>query len=348
MRDDDQQAGRRDDVDEQGDEASSHHLDDEIAALRADPTVAAALHELDAQGARPLDPEVRTRHLARLRTADTGRPTARRRRALASGRRRRVAVVLVGVLSLSLIAAGGAVAAAQDAAPDDGLYTVKRSSERLWLAVPRSADGAARAELALAERRLDEARRAPAHAEALTAEGIQHAAAAEEERPEDALRAFERLLGDGEGRLPEQASPRARQALHRNCLRLSERLGQEPARCGDAPDGDHPGRGLGRGQQADSDHPGRGLGRGQQADSDYPGRGFGPGGRPEGDTEPRGRGFGPGGRPEGDTEPRGRGFGPGGRPDGDTEPRGRGFGPGGRPDGAVGPPPGVRPLPTDP
>lgn len=58
-------------------------------------------------------------------------------------------------------------------------------------------------------------------------------------RGERSSRAFERkvrLLGDGDGALPPQASPRARAALHRSCLRLAQRTGGDPARCGPAPE----------------------------------------------------------------------------------------------------------------
>jgi hypothetical protein len=301
-----------------------HGADDrELAELWDDPSVAPALEHLAALREETIPSDVRDRHLATIRTHDGAQAgTAPTRRRSVRVRSRRLAPLLVGVLALALVAAGGTVAAAQDADPDDTLYAVKRTSERVWLAVPRGGDGAARAHLSLADRRLHEARRAPHHAEELTTQGIQHAETAEDELPEEALRTFERLLGDGEGRLPEQASPRARVALHRNCVRLSERLGTDAGRCGEAPDpGAHPGRGRG----IDGDHPGRGVGR----DGEHPGRGVGR------DGEHPGRGLGR----DGDHPGRGAGR------DGDHP--GRGWGPGGRPDGAEGPPPRVQELLRD-
>jgi hypothetical protein len=325
---------RDDPRDEQPDDRrrDGEHVDDgELAALWDDPSIAPALEHLAAPREEPLPSDVRDRHLVTIRTQAGATAPARRRPARV--RSRRLAPLLVGVLALALVAAGGTVAAAQDADPDDTLYAVKRTSERVWLAVPRGGDGAARAHLSLADRRLHEARRAPHHAEELTAQGIQHAEFAEDELPEEALETFERLLGDGEGRLPDQASPRARVALHRNCVRLSERLGTETDRCGDTPDpgahpgrgrgldGEHPGRGVGR----DGEHPGRGVGR----DGEHPGRGVGR------DGEHPGRGVGR------DGEHPGRGVGREG------EHPGRGWGPGGRPDGAEGPPPRVQELLRD-
>jgi hypothetical protein len=239
----------------------------------------------------PLPPAVRDRHLDRLQ-ARAAVPSSARRPAPAR-RWRRLAPLTAAATALLLLGGGGTVVAAQDALPDDALYGVKRASEEVWLAWPRGPERAAEVRLARAERRLTEARRAPWHAERLVADGVADAEEAADERPEQAVAAFERLLGEGEGRLPPQASPRARQALHRNCTRLAERHGMDVGRCGPPPAaGDHPGRGLGR-----DGAPGRGLdpdgppGRGHGRDA-APGRGA--------DAAPgRGHGWGPGGRPDG-------------------------------------------------
>jgi hypothetical protein len=231
-------------------------------------------------------PEVRTRHLARIRSHEPTPVPAPARRPAPRTRR----LVPLTAATAALLLFGGSVVAAQEAAPDDALYGVKRASESVWLALPRDADRSAEVHLALAERRLGEARRAPEHAPRLIDEGVAEAEAAADDRPEEAVEALGRLLGEGADALPAQASPRARQALHRNCTRIAARHGLSDAPCGTAPEaGDHPGRGP-RGED------GPGLGR-----EGAPGQ-LGPGGGERSDGHP-GRGWGPGGRPDGAVGP---------------------------------------------
>jgi len=239
----------------------------------------------------PLPTASRSRHLHRIRTHEPHEPAVRRghadrgvRRAPSRGRglRRRLVALTAAALALLMLTAGSAVAVAQDADPDDALYGLKRASEQAWLVMPRGSERAAEVHLALADRRIEEARRAPEHAERLVTEGIGNVEAAAEERPEEAIAAFERLLGDGVDSLPEQASFAARAALYRNCVRIADRHGLSSAGCTE-PEGEHPGRGLGRG---DGEHPGRGLGEGRP-DMEHDGpRGWGPGGRPDGEVGP--------------------------------------------------------------
>ncbi|WP_052667446.1 hypothetical protein [Nitriliruptor alkaliphilus] len=276
-------------------------LVDDVLAGRAqpagaDPEVLTSLHRVRALDQEPLPAATRDRHLVSIRThgpVGVRRPSRRPRRRL----------VAVGTATALLVfGSGGAVAAAQAAQPDALLYGLKRTSEQVWLNVPRGSDGAAEVHLALAARRIDEARQAPEHAERLVAEGLENVEAAAEERPEEAIRSFERLLGDGADRLPDEASPVARAALHRNCVRIAGKHGLSADGCGAAPDVEHPGRGHGLGQ--------------------------GGGGRPDAPGQGRGQGLGQE-RGEGNARDGKAGDGP------------RGWGPGGRPDGAVGPPPGT-------
>jgi hypothetical protein len=192
--------------------------------------------------------------------------------------------------ALLLLGGGGTVVAAQEAAPDDTLYGVKRASEQVWVAIPRGAERSAEVHLALAERRLGEARRAPEHAPRLIDEGVAEAEAAADDRPEEAVEALGRLLGEGEDALPAQASPRARQALHRNCTRIAARHDLSDAPCGAAPEaGEHPGRGP-RGEAGPGlgreGAPGQVGPRGGDRSDGHPGRGWGPGGRPDGAVGP--------------------------------------------------------------
>jgi hypothetical protein len=302
-----------------------------------DPTEQVA-DRLRALADEPIRPEIRDRHLLRLRTHE---PSRRSARAVSSagerGWRRRLAPLTAAATAIVLFGGGGTVVAAQDAAPDEALYGVKRASEQLWIGLPRGRGEAADVQLAMAERRLEEARRAPAHAPRLVEEGADNAEAAAEERPEEAIAAFGRLLGDGADRLPDQASPRAREVLHRNCVRIAEKHDLSDAPCGAAPEASgRPGRGrgseVGRGRGSEV---GRAHGRdgapgqlGKPEKQDRPDRGERPdaGGRPE-----------QGGRPDAGGRPD-----EGGRPGTDSGGKpGRGWGPGGRPDGVVGPPPDI-------
>ena len=316
-------------LDAQIDDVIAGRLD---AEAEGDPDeVTETLQHVRALADEPLPEASRTRALQRIRTHQ---PADRRRAPVAGGHRghrqvrrggarRRLVSVTAGALALMMLTAGTAVAVAQDAAPDDALYGVKRASEQAWLVMPRGQERAADVHLALAERRIEEARRAPQHAERLVAEGVENVEAAADERPEEAIENFKRLLGLTEGEaLPENASDAARAALHRNCVRIADRHELGSGQCGDAPDFQHPGRGLGQ----DGEHPGRGLGQ----DGEHPGRGLGQDGEHPGRGEGRGLGDG-----EGRPENPGRGLGPSGS-DGP-----RGWGEGGRPEGVIGPPPGT-------
>jgi hypothetical protein len=236
----------------------------------------------------PVPPAVRDRHLARIRSHEPAPVTAPARRARRSTRR--LAPLTAAATALVILGGGGTVVAAQESVPDDALYGVKRASEQVWVAIPRGGERSAEVHLALAERRLGEARRVPEHAPRLIDEGVTQAEAAADDRPDEAIETLGRLLGEGEDALPAQASPRARQALHRNCTRIAAEHGLSDAPCGGAPEaGEHPGRGPGG-------EVGRGLGRegapGQLGPRDgdrpdgHPGRGWGPGGRPDGAVGP--------------------------------------------------------------
>jgi hypothetical protein len=236
--------------------------------VEAGDEVVAALRHVRAMAAEPPPPDSRARHLATIRTVDPV-PSPARRSSPGWGLRLRRALAPVTAMAAALVvfAGGGSVALAQSADPDDALYPVKRSTEQVWLALPRSSEGAAEAHLALADRRIGEAQRAPHHADALIAVGMSNVEAAADERPEDALATFARLLGTGEHALPATASPRARTALYRNCVRIAAKHGLNHT-CPEPADlGEQPGRGAGAGP------------------ADGP-RGWGPGGRPEGHVGP--------------------------------------------------------------
>lgn len=311
------------------------HLIDELVAGRhasdeaeAD-DVAAALQRVRAMAAEPLPAASRSRHLAAIRTAGTTTspspaPARRMRPGWLPRFRHALVPVTAVVTALVLVGGGGTVALAQDAGPDDTLYPVKRGTERLWLALPRGAERAAEAHLAIAERRVEEAELAPEHADDLLADGVSNVEEAAEEKPEEALATFARLLGTGEDALPAHASPRARSALYRNCLRIAAKHGLDHA-CPEPADlGEHPGRGRGAG-------PG-GPGSGPAGEPP----GWGPGGRPDGAVGPPPGAPGQQRRTPGEGAPQGEGA-----PAGEGEKPGRGWGPGGRPEGQVGPPPGT-------
>jgi hypothetical protein len=215
------------------------------------PDAERVLRRLEGLRASGLPPEVRERHLARIRSFEPATTTRTASRKGLGRRQRRLAPVAAASLALLLVASGGTAALARDAVPDDALYGLKRTAEQAWVAVPRGAGQAAELQLVLAARRLEEAGQAPAHADRLIAEGVDNVEAAAEERPEQALESLARLLGDGPDRLPDQASPRARSSLHRNCLRIAARHGLDDGPCGAAPPDLHPGKG----------HPGKGQGR---------------------------------------------------------------------------------------
>lgn len=258
------------------------HLIDDLLAAASDGRGAAgggdltaALRRVHALADEPVPPQVRSRHLARIRgDASLGAAHGRAARGRAARGwfgvlQRRLAPIAAVAVALLVFAGGGTVALAQDADPDDALYGLKRASEQAWIALPRGSERAAEVHLAIAERRIGEAQRAPHHAEGLVAASVASIEAAAEENPEEAITTFVRLLGDGEGALPANASPAARAALARNCHRIAQHHGLEDlaVNCPDAGDFEHPGRGRGAGP------------------ADGP-RGWGPGGRPEGEVGP--------------------------------------------------------------
>lgn len=288
----------------------------DTAMPRSGADEASALQRVHALADESIPDDVRARHLLAIRTfepAGAAGAASDGRGVIGRGRRirRRAVALATGAAALLVLTGGTTVAAAaQSAQPDDALYNVKRATEQAWLAMPRGSERAAEVHLALADRRMGEMRRAPEHAERLVSDGMQNIEAAASDRPEDAIDSFERLLGGGPDALPAQASPMARAALHRNCMRLADRHGIT-GRCGPAPDVDHPGRGQGL---REGDHPGRGQGPGDGA---HPGRG---------------QGFGDGQHPgRGDRDAAGSA----------AQGQSRGWGPGGRPPGEVGPPPGT-------
>lgn len=280
-----------------GVDALDRSIDDIVAgrldAVDADAVaVSPVLQRVRTLAATPLPPASRTRHLRTIRThTPAGGRTVpgRGRRPAPAGPRRspRLRPRVVGVVSVTLTAllmlGGGTIAAAQEAPPDAALYGVKRASEQVWLLMPRSNERAAEVQLALAERRIDEAFQRPEHAERLIAEGVENVESAAEERPQDAIDDFARLLGDGPDSLPPSASPVARAALHRNCQRIADRHGLDAGPCGPAPAVEHPGRGA-KPDLGERGRPGGppGLGDGERSGP----RGWGPGGRPDGAVGP--------------------------------------------------------------
>lgn len=255
---------------------------EDAALLRSIERLRALAHE-------PLPEASRERHLLTIRTAAQQvaagpEPRARGRRARL---RRQTIALAAATVAMLVVTSGGAVALAQSAGPDDVLYGVKRASEQAWMTVPRNPQGQARAHLTLAERRADEAAAAPGHAAQLIADGLEHVEAASGELPEQAIATFERLLGTGDDSLPAHASPAARAAIHRNCVRIATRHGLDAGRCGPAPTEAHPGRGVGRdhapGQQREPGQTGR-----PDFSDDHPGRG------PTGERERGGGTEGPG------------------------------------------------------
>lgn len=229
-----------------------------------DRAAASTLRRVRASMVPPLPPSSRRRHLETIRTADV---EGERSRPWGARLQARLAPLAASVAALLLVAGGGTVAFAQEAGPDDGLYGVKLASEQVWVSVPRGSERSAQVHIALAERRLSEARGAPHRADELIAAGLASIETAAEDDPAEAVAAFERLLGEGEGALPAAASPRARWALARNCERIASRHGLThscPA----------PGR--------FDEHPGRSQG----ARTGEGPMGWGPGGRPEGEAGP--------------------------------------------------------------
>lgn len=191
-----------------------------------------AARRIRALADEPVPAEVRSRHLATIRQAAAERsaptPVAASGSNWLLGLRRRAAAVAAATGLVFTATGGGAVALAQDAAPGDALYGVKRVSENVALAV--TSDDA-QLHLQFAERRLEELEAAPDHAAELAplaAEHLNHAqahgAAADEAGAEAVLRLSAVLQKFAEN--PE-VNDNARIAVSRACERIADRHGGE-------------------------------------------------------------------------------------------------------------------------
>lgn len=201
----------------------------------------------------PIPTDVRDRHLMAIRTAAaenvaTGTTTSV---GWLDRMRRRAAAIAAATGLVFSATGGGAVALAQDAAPDDLLYGVKRASEQVALAV--STDDAS-LHLRFAERRLDEIGGAPDHAPDLADEAARQLGLAKQEGAdlsEAGVNAVERLSEV----VAQLENENARIAVSRACARIAEKHGRDgsscgydgesqPGRSGEAPghNGDAPGR----------------------------------------------------------------------------------------------------------
>ena len=129
-----------------------------------DPALSALL---DSAYAQRVDVEVAARHLWVIhRAAGSLR---------VQGRRTRKALVSVLAGGMLFMSSGGAVAASSDSLPGDMLYSVKRGVEQARIVLSVSREGDARLHLALAERRMSEARAAAAKRPQVVAELVEEA-----------------------------------------------------------------------------------------------------------------------------------------------------------------------------
>ena len=233
----------------------------------------------------PIPTDVRDRHLAAIRAAaaEQGAPGTTTSVGWLDRMRRRAAAIAAATGLVFSATGGGAVALAQDAAPDDLLYGVKRASEQVALVV--AADDAS-LHLRFAERRLDEIGGSPDHAADLADEAARHLGLAQQEGAdlsEAGVNAVERLSEV----VLQLDNENARIAVSRACARIAEKHGRDgsscgydgvsqPGRSGDAPgqnrdgapgrSGDAPGRsGDARGRSGDVPAPAE---QGQQDDQD--------------------------------------------------------------------------------
>lgn len=204
----------------------------------------------------PVPTDVRNRHLTAIRAAAADQAATGTTAPVGWRDRVRGRAAAIGAATGLVFSAtgGGAVALAQDAAPDDLLYGVKRASEQVALAV--SADDAS-LHLRLAERRLDEIGAAPDHAADLADEAARQLGLAKQEGAdlsEAGVNAIERLSEV----VAQLENENARIAVSRACARIAEKHGRDGSSCGY--DGvSRPGRsGDAPGQNGDSgDAPGR-------------------------------------------------------------------------------------------
>lgn len=217
----------------------------------------------------PIPTDVRNRHLTAIRAAAAERVATGTTASVGwlDRVRRRAAAIAAATGLVFSATGGGAVALAQDAAPDDLLYGVKRASEQVALAV--SADDAS-LHLRFAERRLDEIGGSPDHAADLADEAARQLGLAQQEGAdlsEAGVNAVQRLSEV----VAQLENENARIAVSRACARIAEKHGRDGSACGY--DGvSRPGRsGDAPGQNGDSDDPGR-SGDAPGRSGDAPGR----------------------------------------------------------------------------
>lgn len=192
-----------------------------------------AARQIRSLSEEPVPADVRDRHLAAIRQAAAERTAPAATAATGSnwllGLRRRAAALAAATGLVFTATGGGAIAMAQDAAPGDALYGVKRASESVALAV--TSDDA-RLHLQFAERRIEELAAAPEHAEELAPQAAEHLnnaqahGAAADEAGAKAIESLTAVLAN----LPDEAS-NARIAVSRACARIAERHGHDAPDC---------------------------------------------------------------------------------------------------------------------
>ncbi|HEX9890283.1 MAG TPA: DUF5667 domain-containing protein [Nitriliruptorales bacterium] len=184
--------------------------------------VALAVAALRIEGERPVPAGVAERHLAAMHAALDEIATAPGRSGGSLAWRRRLAGATAAVTAFTAFG-GGAVAVAQEAVPGDVLYGMKRASEQVRLVIERDPAGDAELHLGFAEERLTELQSAPGAADELLENAFDHLARAEQHGNAEThsqaqaagVRAIEVLNELLDGKLPETASPRARESLER-------------------------------------------------------------------------------------------------------------------------------------
>lgn len=218
--------------------------------------VVLAVTALKAAGEQAIPTDVAQRHLQAMHDAlDAAAPASTR----LAGRwswRRRFASAAAAVTAFTTAGGGTAVAFAQDAAPGDTLYGVKRAAEQVQFALELDPQGDAELHVRFAERRLEEAQQAPGVADDLLEDALthisqagEHGDAATQQAAEAAgARAIEVLTELLGGKLPETASPRAREALRAALDRKQAHI--------DAREEGKTGEDQAPGQQTDDEEPG--------------------------------------------------------------------------------------------
>lgn len=198
-------------------------IDDVIArrSVADDDAVARVAADLYALASEPLPVETRNRHLAAIHGHHVPVTAPR-----FSSARRRFASLAAGATATFTLFGGGAVAAAQGAAPGDLLYGLDRATERVQLAMAGDDEAVANVHLGLARERLQEADRRPEHADDLIDEAVEHAEAAAAAKGAQAITVLGELAAAKE-------NPRAAQAIQEACLRIAERHDHDAAACGE-------------------------------------------------------------------------------------------------------------------